>query len=95
MWIDSHFLVIATICRVNDGFHVGALRASPIKVPRPLVRSRTYWAGLRRKLRQLIRGGNHAGKIWVSCSNNRCEGSVLFFLIVALLVLAVSHQNPR
>ena len=32
------------------------------------------------KASALIRRGNHAGKIWVSCSHNRCEGKS-FFLI--------------
>jgi hypothetical protein len=67
----------------------------PLKVSRPLVRRSNFLAGPRRKLRQLIRGGNHAGKIWVPCSHKPCEGSAFVFFIVALLVLAVSHQNPR
>jgi hypothetical protein len=85
MRIDSHFLVIATSCRAKDGSselaqYVHLRSIGPNQDVTALCCAwRTYWAGLRRKLRQLIGGGNHAGKIWVSFSHHRCQGSAFVF----------------
>jgi hypothetical protein len=44
------------------------------------VRRSNFLGWTKGKASALIRGGNHAGKIWVSCSHNRCGGSA-FVLI--------------
>ena len=75
MRIDSHFLVIAMSCRANDGFFALARYVHPIKVSRPLARQSNLLGWTRAKASALISGENHAGKIWVSCSHNRCERS--------------------
>jgi hypothetical protein len=49
-----------------------------LKVSRPLVRRPNFLGWTEAKASALIRGGNHAGKIWVSCSHNRCEGKCFF-----------------